>query len=54
MAWYRRQEDPKPCLVGISWVTRCKEAGERIDEKIYAVNPEEIEMFKKVRRGSTN
>jgi hypothetical protein len=50
VAWYRRQEDPKPYLVGISWVTRSKEAGKRIDEEAYEINLEEIETFKKVRR----
>jgi len=50
VAWHRRQEDPKPYMVGISWVTRCKESGKRLDEDVYKIDPEQMEIFKKVTR----
>lgn len=47
IAWWNRQES-KPFLVGSSWVTKCKETGVRVDEKPYAVNVAELEIFKAV------
>ena len=35
-------------MVGISWVTRCKESGKRLDEEVYKIDPEQMEIFKKV------
>jgi hypothetical protein len=35
-------------MVGISWVTRCKESGKRLDEDVYKIDPEQMEIFKKV------
>ena len=37
-------------MVGISWVTRCKESGKRLDEEVYKIDPEQMEIFKKVIR----
>jgi hypothetical protein len=54
--WYRKQkqleeEDPecrRPHIVGLSWVTRSKEAGKRLDEGKYAVEVGEEDVFAKV------
>ncbi|KAI9635959.1 uncharacterized protein MKK02DRAFT_44658 [Dioszegia hungarica] len=56
--WYRKQkqleeEDPecrRPHIVGLSWVTRSKEAGKRLDEGKYAVEVGEEDVFAKRRK----
>lgn len=51
LAWYRKQEeDERPHVVGISWVTRSKEKGEKLDEAAFAVKVEEEDIFQKVCR----
>lgn len=48
LSWWRKQETP-PHIVGISWVTKSKEAGKRLDEEPYRVEVEEEDIFQKVR-----
>ncbi|ORY89008.1 hypothetical protein BCR35DRAFT_300781 [Leucosporidium creatinivorum] len=47
---YRTHPDPKPHLVGISWVVRCAEVGQRVDEKAYLVECGKEPTFQKRRR----
>lgn len=47
LSWWRKQETP-PHIVGISWVTKSKEAGKRLDEEPYRVEVEEEDVFQKV------
>lgn len=50
MSWYRKQSDP-PHMVGISWVTKSKEAGRRVEEDKYRVDIGEVEeVFAKRRK----
>ncbi|RSH90643.1 hypothetical protein EHS25_001248 [Saitozyma podzolica] len=50
LAWYRKQSDP-PHMVGISWVTKSKEAGKRVEEDKYKVDIGEVEeVFAKRRK----
>lgn len=52
LAWYRKQdEDERPHIVGISWVTRSKEKGERLDEQPFAVKVADEDIFQKVHYG---
>ena len=46
---FRAHPDPKPFLVGISWVVRCAEVGQRVDEKPYVVESGKEQVFQKVR-----
>jgi hypothetical protein len=48
LAWYRKQEDPKPFIVGISWVTKSKDAGKRLAEDPFVVPVGEEDVFQKV------
>lgn len=41
-------EDERPFIVGIGWITKCKERGERQDEEPYKVAVEEEDVFQKV------
>ncbi|KAK4685299.1 hypothetical protein P7C73_g4856, partial [Tremellales sp. Uapishka_1] len=50
LAWYRKQEDPKPFIVGISWVTKSKERGSRLDENEFKVEVGEEDVFQKRRK----
>lgn len=50
LSWWRKQEDP-PHIVGISWVTKSKEAGKRLEEGPYRVEVAEEDIFQKVRPG---
>jgi hypothetical protein len=43
-------EDERPFIVGIGWITKCKERGERQDEEPYRVAVEEEDVFQKVSR----
>ncbi|KAM0748664.1 hypothetical protein T439DRAFT_69716 [Meredithblackwellia eburnea MCA 4105] len=47
---YRQHPEPKPFLVGISWVVRCAEVGARVDEKPYVVESAKEAVFQKRRR----
>ncbi|KAL8280123.1 hypothetical protein RQP46_007453 [Phenoliferia psychrophenolica] len=47
---FRAHPDPKPFLVGISWVVRCAEVGSRVDEKQYVVESGKEQVFQKKRR----
>ena len=50
LSWWRKQdEDVRPHIVGISWVTRCKEKGSRLDESTYVVEVDKEDIFQKVR-----
>ena len=50
LAWWRKQdEDDRPYIVGISWVTKSKEKGEKLDEKAFEVKVEDEDVFQKVR-----
>lgn len=50
LAWYRKQEEEeRPKVVGISWVTRSKEKGEKLDEDAFLVDVSEEDIFQKVR-----
>ncbi|KAL7418928.1 hypothetical protein Q5752_006612 [Cryptotrichosporon argae] len=50
LAWFRRQAEPRPHLVGITWVTRSKEAGRRLAENSFAVEVEDEDVFAKRRK----
>ena len=47
LTWHRKQEDP-PHIVGISWVTKSKEAGKRLLEDPYVVDVGKEDVFQKV------
>ncbi|ORY25157.1 hypothetical protein BCR39DRAFT_544785 [Naematelia encephala] len=49
LAWWRKQ-DPPPHIVGISWVTKSKERGERQDEGKYRVETGDEDIFQKRRK----
>ena len=49
LAWYRKQEEEeRPHIVGIGWVTRSKEKGEKLEEAEFKVKVEEEDIFQKV------
>lgn len=49
LSFYRRlKEDKRPHIVGISWVTRSKEKGERLDEAPFVIDIAEEDVFQKV------
>lgn len=48
IAWYHKQDEPRPFVVGISWITRSKEGGKRADEARCAVNLGDEDIFGKV------
>ncbi|ORX33582.1 hypothetical protein BD324DRAFT_584838 [Kockovaella imperatae] len=49
LSWWRRQdEETRPFIVGIGWVTKSKEKGEKLDEGAFAVNVEDEDVFSKV------
>ncbi|KAK8845394.1 hypothetical protein IAR55_006107 [Kwoniella newhampshirensis] len=48
--WFRRQDDPKPFIVGIKWVMESKKAGKRMEETPFAVNVGEEDVFQKRRK----
>ena len=49
LSWYRKQEeDERPHIVGLSWVTKCKQKGERLDEAAYLVKVADEDVFQKV------
>lgn len=51
LTWWRKQdEDDRPHVVGVGWLTHCKKAGERLDEGKYRVAVEEEDVFQKVSR----
>lgn len=49
-SWRKMDEDERPFIVGIGWITKCKERGERQDEEPYRVAVEEEDVFQKVSR----
>lgn len=48
LTWWRKQE-PRPHIVGISWVTKSKEKGERLSEDRFLVDVADEDVFQKVR-----
>lgn len=44
-----RKQDPRPHIVGISWVLKVKEKGERLEEGRFSVEVAEEDIFQKVR-----
>ncbi|OCF36066.1 hypothetical protein I316_01938 [Kwoniella heveanensis BCC8398] len=50
LAWWRKQEDPKPLIVGIKWVTECKKAGKRVEENDFVVDVSKEDVFQKQRK----
>jgi len=48
LQWYRKQEDPKPHIVGIGWITGSKKNGKRIPEEGYIVDVAEENVFQAV------
>ncbi|WVQ94037.1 hypothetical protein IAU59_001115 [Kwoniella sp. CBS 9459] len=50
LAWWRKQEDPKPLIVGIKWVTECKKAGQRVEEDKFVVDVSQEDVFQKQRK----
>ena len=49
LTWWRRQDlDDRPYIVGISWVTKSKEKGERLEEAAFTVNVDDEDVFQKV------
>lgn len=55
LSWYRKQEaDDRPHIVGISWVTKSKEKGERLDEASFLVKVAEEDIFQKVKLKALN
>ncbi|WWD22340.1 hypothetical protein CI109_106831 [Kwoniella shandongensis] len=48
--WFRRQDDPKPFIVGIKWVMESKKAGKRMEEGRFAVDVGEEDVFQKRRK----
>ncbi|EPQ26009.1 uncharacterized protein PFL1_06463 [Pseudozyma flocculosa PF-1] len=49
---YRALPEPKPLIVGISWVVKCLEEGRRVDEEPYIVEVGKEAIFQKRRRSS--
>ncbi|KAJ1024281.1 hypothetical protein NDA18_004452 [Ustilago nuda] len=49
---YRALDDPKPHVVGISWVVACLEQGKKADEKPYLVEVAKQAIFTNLRRSS--
>ncbi|SCV71608.1 BQ2448_3196 [Microbotryum intermedium] len=47
---YRTHADPKPHLVGISWVVRCAELNQHVEEKPFLIEAGKEDMFQKKRR----
>ncbi|WVF66421.1 hypothetical protein IAT40_001161 [Kwoniella sp. CBS 6097] len=50
LAWWRKQEDPKPLIVGIKWVTECKKAGKKVEEDQFVVDVSKEDVFQKQRK----
>ncbi|KAJ1023003.1 hypothetical protein NDA13_005052 [Ustilago tritici] len=49
---YRALDDPKPHVVGISWVVACLEQGKKADEEPYLVEVAKQAIFTNLRRSS--
>ena len=47
LAWFRRQAEKKPLMVGIGWVAKCKEQGQKVDEGPFTVSIEDEAVFEK-------
>ncbi|SCZ89078.1 BZ3500_MvSof-1268-A1-R1_Chr1-1g00939 [Microbotryum saponariae] len=47
---YRTHADPKPHLVGISWVVRCAELNQHVEEKTFLIEAGKEDLFQKKRR----
>ena len=45
---YRALPDPKPLVVGVSWIVKCLEEGRRVDEEPYIVEVGKEAIFQKV------
>lgn len=50
LIWWRKQPLPKPHIVGIGWVTRSKELGQRAGEETFQVDVTAQAVFQKVSR----
>jgi hypothetical protein len=47
LSWWRKQEE-KPHIVGITWVTRSRDRGERLNEDGFRVEVADEDVFQKV------
>ncbi|WRT63616.1 uncharacterized protein IL334_000539 [Kwoniella shivajii] len=50
LSWWRKQDDPKPFMVGIKWVMECKKSGKRLEEAPFIVDTNEEDIFQKRRK----
>jgi hypothetical protein len=50
LSWWRKQdEEDRPFIVGLTWVTKSKEKLERLDEGLFKVDVGGEDVFQKVR-----
>lgn len=40
---YRAYRDPKPFLLGVGWIVKCREMNERVEEKPFTLNPDNFD-----------
>ncbi|GHJ89332.1 hypothetical protein NliqN6_5734 [Naganishia liquefaciens] len=50
LIWWRKQPEPKPHMVGIGWVTKCRDSGERVGETGFNVDVAAQAVFQKRRK----
>lgn len=48
LIWWRKQPEPKPHMVGIGWVTKSRDTGERVQETGFEVDVAAQAVFQKV------
>lgn len=48
LIWWRKQPEPKPHMVGIGWVTKCRDTGALVEETGFEVDVAAQAVFQKV------